>query len=223
MRSFDNLKRWRALVEYINSDPQTLQALDDLLRSKANEVLDTGLEFGSLDGRVEELGYGRNRDLYRIGVDRSHTIPIARRGMVLAVKLPNGLTGDIGPAVYESEAQLESFDHNPERPIYRVLKEVNCFHEYAERKGRARYSDIELPWVTGIIAGYGLVGVLTEDVTRGGNYELLPSRGRRVRIRNKRSEVIREVYSDLKWEHPDKDDETYMKERLQVDKMLRGE
>lgn len=155
---FSNLGHWRELKEIVTRQRRFFAPIRDLLKSRGGMFSRRhSSEHSPIPESVRRIDSGSNRDVYRIG--RS-TIPLAGRRITLAVKVPMFDSCTFGRYKNESELdQLALFDYEK-----RILDYEARAFEYLASQGAS------IPWVTGIVAGYGIIGTLTEDISECGLY-----------------------------------------------------
>ena len=163
MEPFNNLERWDHLKDIIRQTPMLYTRIQKIWRAKSELLLGKPGRTSIADF-VHFIYSGSNRDIYRIGNGASCPVELDGHKIILAVKLPRhpGAAREFGS--YTSQRQLDtSKDLNNDFNLLNI--EAMTFEKRA-MEGKT------VPRVTGIVAGYGLLGTLTEDLTEGGVCEV---------------------------------------------------
>lgn len=204
MKPFNNLERWQQLKSLIIDSPD----LYDIIRVAWQEL--AGYERMPKNSElIQFVEQGRSRRIYRVKHTVEHPVVIDKQQIVLALKVPYALD-----ATHLGEyANVDDIDRKfPEDKLRTLDLEVRAFEVYA-KQGR------NVPKVTGIIAGYGLIGTLTEDLTEGGKCKIsFNNSGAQEISKQHRTGRLTKTFADCKYLGPHNKSKTnYLKERLQID------
>lgn len=96
--------------------------------------------------------------------------------------------------------------------IYRSLSEARCFEE-AATEGK------DIPAVTGVIAGFGIIGTISQDVSHGSKYQVEYKDWDHVFVHGENGEK-KIVTVDMKKDFSRKSQLDYYFHRLQIDRTL---
>ncbi len=218
MEPFNNFERWTQLKEYIQSHAELYQLLQDFWRVYTVESY-VGEEPTDLASKIEYLDRGRTRETFRIGKTTEYELDCGFGKIVLACKVP-----DIGEhhhfaysdGFFPTEPQRWSeYTSSPSAEsdlIVLPLREVLFFDESA-KEGKI------VPQVTGIIAGFGILGTITQDVSHGGTRRVEPKDWDNVYVYDESgNKEIMQV--DGKKDFPLVCKTDYYFHRLQIDRLL---
>ncbi|MBS3152406.1 hypothetical protein J4230_03275 [Candidatus Woesearchaeota archaeon] len=220
MEPFDNFERWKKLKEIIPKDRDLVSIIQNILRYGTTKSHLNKLDYNL--SNCELIASGRSREVYRLG---KKTIEIDSQRMILAIKLTTGHVDY--KFIYNDEKELNDPEILEKKfEVIALNYEVQKF-EYLAKLGR------EIPRVTGIVAGYGIIATLTEDLSEGGLYELeVNTSGASGIVKSSRDGKQHQVVcADLKCEFPPdiqirmltskqemNIESNYFLERLQIDK-----
>jgi len=213
MAKFDNYQRWFELKSAISNDKKLVAIIQDILKDRSNLFHGTDYQTGSTLDLYERISAGSSRDTIRLGRRDSHKIKLCGNQIILALKVPCRGCDNRNLFLYESVDDLGEDKHFN-------LDELN---QEARRFETAALNGKSVPAVTGIIAGYGILGTITEDITRGGLFEVIEPKYQTsarifTKIRMNNGDIIRYT-TDFKYLGISHSDNDYLKERLQIDKV----
>lgn len=212
VKAFNNLERWNHLKDVITHTPDLYSRIQNIWKTHASYFFKehkTGLDISNI---VERINSGSNRVIYRIGAGASCQVKLDGREIILAVKLPShiGAVCDFGS--YKSQRQL---DASKNLYAYNPLNIESMTFEKLAAEGK------NVPWVTGIVAGYGLLGTLTEDVTEGGICEITQRGSSTAVVKRYPDGRMEEVSVDWKYLGSTLGVTTnYFSSRLQIDRSI---
>jgi hypothetical protein len=164
MESFDNFERWMELKDNVAKRPDIIEIIQNVLLYRSPFCLKTWEEV-----KAEYIGSGRSREIYRIGEGRSHTIEVASKELVLALKVPYYHWDWFGSPTYKSEEEFI------EAAKEETKWEPNRFFSWSIELNRFQALGLvgaNIPFVTGLVSGFHKIANLTEDLTEGGIYEV---------------------------------------------------
>ncbi len=225
MEPFNNFDRWTQLKNYVESNCDLYQLLQDFWQVYSTPY-DKRTVPKDLENKIEDLGDGNTRHIYRIGKTTEYEFDCGFGKMVLICKLPaRGEHENFSyPANYFPTAPDLGRSYagkvHPERGanilLRRPLMEAQSFEEAAV-KGK------NIPKVTGIIAGNGILGTLTQDVSEGDRKEIEFADYDRVYVIDKTTRAKELVYTDRKGHFPLSPKTDYYFHRLQIDNPFKSQ
>ena len=216
MEPFNNFDRWQQLKTYIEARRDLYELLQEFWQVYTVHPYDRQVP-ETLAAKVECLGRGSNREVYRISKSCEYELDCGFGKIVLACKVP-----DIGED-HKFRYADGFFFSEPQRwnkyylsqcaesnLIALPLLEAQCFEEAAA-------SGKNVPAITGIIAGFGILGTITEDVSQGGKYEVERKDWDHVYVQKENCEK-QIVIVDRKKDIPLTSETDYYFHRLQIDR-----
>ncbi len=194
MEPFDNFQRWKKLKEIIPKDKELVSIIQNILKYGAHKSNVKKLDY-SLNN-CELISSARSREIYRVGKKTNKVVELDRQKIILATKLTTGYVDY--KYTYMNEKELDDpLILNKSFETILLNHEVQKF-EYLASLGR------DIPKVTGIVTGYGIIATLTEDLSEGGICKLEENlTGASEIIKSSSNGKDHEVVcADLKWEFP---------------------
>ncbi len=194
MNAFNNSERWNDLKNQIISNPVLIDLVKNIYILKHNEFYrnkNEKLPVRNIENQIEVIGAGRSREVIRLGKGLMYPIIVDGKKITLVSKL-GWVYSELSTATYSDESDFETTSCFHESISLSLLcKEGEYFKQYA-KDGK------NIPGVTGIVAGYGVVGILTQDLSHGGKYAVEREVAmNRLKLSSNNESI--EVFHDLKY------------------------